>query len=94
MTSSGTVAAAAPAGDEKRLRRRRAATVAVVALIALAADQVTKSIAVHNLNNGPVHVIGPFSFNLQYNTGVAFSIGIGLVGINGSFRFGHDCLPW
>jgi signal peptidase II len=52
--------------------------VAAVAAVALAADQVTKSIAVAHLQDGPVHVIGPFSFDLTYNTGVAFSIGIGL----------------
>ncbi len=42
------------------------------------ADQVTKDLAIHDLVNGPVHLIGPFSFNLSYNTGVAFSIGTGL----------------
>jgi signal peptidase II len=52
--------------------------VAAVAVAALAADQITKSIAVAHLQDGPVHVIGPFSFDLTYNTGIAFSIGIGL----------------
>ena len=42
------------------------------------ADQVTKDLAVHDLLNGPVHLVGPFSFDLSYNTGVAFSIGTGL----------------
>lgn len=41
-------------------------------------DQVTKDLAVHDLVNGPVHLIGPFSFDLSYNTGMAFSIGTGL----------------
>jgi signal peptidase II len=53
-------------------------TVGAVALLALAADQVTKTLAVHDLGHGPVHVIGPFSLALSYNTGIAFSIGIGL----------------
>jgi len=42
------------------------------------ADQVTKSLAVSGLSSGPVHVIGPFSLELAYNSGVAFSIGAGL----------------
>jgi signal peptidase II len=50
----------------------------VVAALALAADQITKSVALTELRNGPVHVVGPFSFELTYNTGVAFSIGVGL----------------
>jgi signal peptidase II len=47
-------------------------------VVVYVADQVTKDLAVHDLVNGPVHVIGPFSFDLSYNTGVAFSIGSGL----------------
>jgi signal peptidase II len=50
----------------------------VCAVIVCVADQVTKDLAVHDLVNGPVHVIGPFSFDLSYNSGVAFSIGSGL----------------
>jgi signal peptidase II len=83
LTSSGTVAGEppggdGPVGDERALRRRRAATVAATSVLALAADQVTKSIALAHLHNRPVHVIGPFSLSLAYNTGIAFSIGIGL----------------
>ena len=54
----------------------RDAAVALVVVSSL--DQVTKDLAVHDLANGAVHVIGPFSFDLSYNTGVAFSIGTGL----------------
>lgn len=78
MISSAPPVVAEPAQAGRSLRRRRAGTVAAVAAVALAADQVTKSIALAHLHNGPVHVIGPFSFALTYNTGVAFSIGIGL----------------
>jgi signal peptidase II len=46
--------------------------------VVFVADQVTKDLAVHDLLNGPVHLVGPFSFDLSYNTGVAFSIGTGL----------------
>jgi signal peptidase II len=52
--------------------------VAGVALAALAADQITKSLAVEYLRSGPVHLFGPFSFALSYNSGIAFSVGVGL----------------
>jgi signal peptidase II len=50
----------------------------LVTVVVVAADQVTKSLAVSGLSSGPVHLIGPFSLELSYNTGVAFSIGSGL----------------
>ena len=59
-----------------RVRRIRLAL--AVALVIVVADQVTKSLVVAELSSGPVHVIGPFSFALTYNTGVAFSIASGL----------------
>jgi signal peptidase II len=68
---------AAPPG---RRRRRRIAAVAVIAAVVVAADQITKSLAVADLASHDVHVIGPFSFRLAYNTGVAFSVGTGLTG--------------
>lgn len=49
-----------------------------VGLVVLAADQVTKTLAVDHLSGHPVHLFGPFSLSLSYNTGVAFSIGTGL----------------
>jgi signal peptidase II len=59
---------------------RRVGVVAVVAAATIALDQVTKSIALADLAHGPVHVIGPFSFQLEFNTGIAFSLfsGVGL----------------
>lgn len=59
-------------------RRRRLWVVAACAVVVLAVDQVTKSLAVQDLARGPVHVVGPLSFELGYNTGAAFSIGAGL----------------
>jgi signal peptidase II len=59
------------------LRRRRLIAVAAIAAIVIAVDQVTKTIAIDRLSSGPVHVVGPFSFALEFNTGVAFSIGSG-----------------
>jgi signal peptidase II len=73
--------ALSPLRDEQDLRDRQRRTrlfvVAACAAVVLAADQITKSIAVHDLSRGPVHVIGPLSFVLGYNTGAAFSIGAG-----------------
>jgi signal peptidase II len=46
----------------------------------LVIDQITKTIAIRDLVDGPVHVIGPLSFILGFNTGIAFSLftGVGL----------------
>jgi signal peptidase II len=49
-----------------------------VAAASLAADQITKSMAVEYLRSGPVHLFGPFSLALDYNSGIAFSVGVGL----------------
>jgi signal peptidase II len=43
----------------------------------IAVDQVTKSWAEERLARGPIHLIGPIAFRLQYNSGVAFSLGAG-----------------
>jgi signal peptidase II len=59
------------------LRQRRLIAVGVIAAIVIVVDQVTKAIAIDRLSSGPVHVIGPFSFALEFNTGVAFSLGSG-----------------
>jgi signal peptidase II len=50
--------------------------VAIVVLsgAVLAVDQVTKTLALHRLSSGPVHLFGPFSLALAFNTGVAFSL--------------------
>ncbi|MHB1510169.1 MAG: signal peptidase II [Acidimicrobiales bacterium] len=61
-------------------RRRRIAAVGAIATSVVAADQVTKSLAVADLSSRDVHVIGPFWLRLTYNTGVAFSVGRGLTG--------------
>ena len=37
-------------------------------------DQITKSIALHTLASGSVHLLGPFSFTLAYNSGSSFSL--------------------
>jgi signal peptidase II len=52
--------------------------VAVVAASVLGLDQLTKSLAVAELRRGPVHLVGPLSLELTYNTGIAFGLGTGL----------------
>ncbi len=61
-------------------RGARLLSVTLVTIAVVAADQVTKSLAVSHLAKGPVHLVGPFSLELNYNTGVAFSLlnGLGL----------------
>lgn len=59
-------------------RRDRVLVVVLVAAAVVTADQVTKSLAVAHLGAQPVHLLGPFSLQLAYNTGVAFSVGAGL----------------
>ena len=63
-----------------RVASRRAGIVLIVAATVVCVDQVTKTLAVDHLAGGPVHVIGPFSFALAYNSGIAFSLfaGVGL----------------
>ncbi len=48
-----------------------------VAAVIVAIDQVTKTLAVDHLSSGPVHLIGPLSLELAFNSGVAFSLGTG-----------------
>ncbi len=45
-----------------------------VAMVVVLLDQFTKAWAVHRLANGSIHVAGPLSFSLTYNTGSAFSL--------------------
>ena len=56
---------------------RRLALAGTVAVVVLAADQVTKTWAVHRLSHGPVHVVWKLDFQLTYNTGSAFSFAQG-----------------
>lgn len=66
-------------GEARRSSRRGRILVMVgVGLLVLALDQVTKSLAVAHLAGHPIHLVGPFSLALSYNTGIAFSLGTGL----------------
>jgi signal peptidase II len=57
-----------PAGEFRRLL-----VIAVVVAVVVAADQVTKTWALHHLAAGPQHVIWTLQFNLTFNDGIAFS---------------------
>ena len=46
----------------------------VLAGFILVADQVSKSLAEAHLGLTPKHVVGPFGFELTYNTGSSFSL--------------------
>ncbi len=61
-------------------RWRRISLLAAVAVAVLALDQVTKSLAVAHLRTHEIHIVGPIAFRLEYNSGIAFSIGTGLTG--------------
>jgi signal peptidase II len=69
---------AGPVAGVPPRRSARALVTAGVAAGIIGVDQWTKSLAVADLANGPVHLVGPFSFSLSYNTGVAFSLGAGI----------------
>ncbi|MGO9558350.1 MAG: signal peptidase II [Acidimicrobiales bacterium] len=61
-------------------RRRRLALVGGVALVVVGLDQITKSLAVSHLSHHEIHIVGPIALRLEYNSGVAFSIGTSLTG--------------
>lgn len=50
----------------------------MVAAAVVAADQATKTWALHHLAAGPRHVVGPLNLVLTYNSGAAFSLGKGV----------------
>src|SRR5699024_9241694 len=56
---------------------RRIATILIVALTVLAVDQATKAWALEALADGPIRIGFTLEFALAYNTGAAFSFGIG-----------------
>lgn len=58
-------------------RARRVSVLALTAAAIVVADQTTKTLAVHRLSNGPIHLFGSLSLALSFNSGVAFSIGTG-----------------
>jgi signal peptidase II len=68
---------AAPALSASRRRLggvKRLLVTAAVAAAVVAADQVTKSWAVHRLSHGSIHVVWKLDLILSYNTGSAFGL--------------------
>ncbi|MGH9154605.1 MAG: signal peptidase II [Acidimicrobiales bacterium] len=60
-----------------RARRRRAVGAAVAAGV-VAVDQVTKTLALGGLDDGPVHLVWTLQLRLTFNRGAAFGLGPGL----------------
>ena len=61
----------------RRASLRRVLTAAAVAGVVLAADQTSKTWAVHRLSRGPIHVWWKLDLELGYNSGASFSIARG-----------------
>jgi signal peptidase II len=59
-------------------RRRHVPLVALVAVAVLIADQVTKTLALRALDDGPIHLFWTLRLDLSFNSGAAFSIGRGM----------------
>jgi signal peptidase II len=70
--------AAAPGEAGSDRRPRLVHWIAVIAAAVVAADQVTKSLAVASLADRIVHVVWTLQLNLSFNSGLAFSQGRGL----------------
>ena len=49
-----------------------------VAAVVVAVDQLTKSLAVDALSDGPIHLVWTLSLDLSFNSGAAFSMGRGM----------------
>lgn len=61
-----------------RPRARLTAISLTIAGVVLAVDQLTKSLALDALADGPIELFWTLRLNLSFNTGVAFSAGRGL----------------
>lgn len=59
------------------LIRSARSLIAPIAVGVVIIDQVTKTLAENGLRTHSVALLGPFSFRLVYNSGIAFSIGSG-----------------
>ena len=66
-------------GSRPWLRKRRHTVIAAaVGSAVVALDQVTKTWALHHLDNGhTIHIVGSLQLNLTFNPGVAFGLGKG-----------------
>ena len=74
-----SVVAGEPTGaTPPRTGRPLLAIVAPVAAVAIAIDQLTKSLALDRLADAPVDVVWTLRFNLTFNSGLSFGQGKGL----------------
>lgn len=64
------------ARDVRHEHHVRYVVAVVVAVVVVVIDQVTKTLAVDHLTH-PVHLLGPLSLELVFNSGIAFSLGSG-----------------
>jgi signal peptidase II len=53
-------------------------TGALIGVLVVVADQLSKSLEQNALASGPSHVLGPLDLELTYNSGAAFGVGRGL----------------
>ncbi|MCL5077550.1 MAG: signal peptidase II [Actinobacteria bacterium] len=60
-----------------KLVRSARSLIAPVAIVVILVDQITKTLAENNLKTHSIHLLGPLSLQLIYNSGIAFSIGSG-----------------
>jgi len=61
--------------------RRHLLLAGAVAVAVVVADQITKTLAVDHLSDGPVHLFWTLRFNLSFNSGAAFGLGRGVTPI-------------
>jgi signal peptidase II len=57
---------------------RRLLLAAAVAAVVVVVDQWTKTLALHGLADGPVHLFWTLRLNLSFNSGAAFGLGRGV----------------
>ena len=79
LQERGAVAPLTPARPGAgRWSGARLLTGALIGVLVVVADQLSKSLEQNALASGPSHVLGPLDLELSYNSGAAFGIGRGL----------------
>lgn len=63
--------------DEPVRRARHPLAFAAAAVIVIGLDQLTKQLALSNLQDGPIDLVGSLRLLLAYNDGAAFNLGSG-----------------
>jgi signal peptidase II len=73
----GAAPALSDGGRHGRGAARRFTIAGLVVIAVVAADQVTKTWAVHRLSQGPIHLFWKLDLMLELNTGTAFGLARG-----------------